>query len=156
MTLTMPFYSYSYQIVSGIEYCHYHKIVHRDLKPEVSSFALIVHVSLICPPLFFFSLLLSPLLLFSTLFLSSSLLLLFLPHFTRNTCIRLGVELHFITCVHFTYDQHIYPLLFMRIDVSVVYMTSSTLITFKDMREMHFIPYVHEKQSRVEWSSQLA
>ena len=24
-----------YQIVSGIEYCHYHKIVHRDLKPEV-------------------------------------------------------------------------------------------------------------------------
>ena len=23
------------QIVSGIEYCHYHKIVHRDLKPEV-------------------------------------------------------------------------------------------------------------------------
>ena len=24
------------QIVSGVEYCHYHKVVHRDLKPEVS------------------------------------------------------------------------------------------------------------------------
>jgi 5'-AMP-activated protein kinase catalytic alpha subunit len=23
-----------HQIISGIEYCHYHKIVHRDLKPE--------------------------------------------------------------------------------------------------------------------------
>ena len=27
-----------HQIISGIEYCHYHKIVHRDLKPEVNSF----------------------------------------------------------------------------------------------------------------------
>jgi 5'-AMP-activated protein kinase catalytic alpha subunit len=26
-----------HQIISGIEYCHYHKIVHRDLKPEVST-----------------------------------------------------------------------------------------------------------------------
>jgi 5'-AMP-activated protein kinase catalytic alpha subunit len=26
----------SFQIVSGIEYCHYHKIIHRDLKPEVT------------------------------------------------------------------------------------------------------------------------
>ena len=23
-----------HQIVSGVEYCHYHHIVHRDLKPE--------------------------------------------------------------------------------------------------------------------------
>lgn len=28
----------SLQIISGIEYCHYHKIVHRDLKPEVGFF----------------------------------------------------------------------------------------------------------------------
>jgi 5'-AMP-activated protein kinase catalytic alpha subunit len=41
-----------HQIVSGIEYCHYHKIVHRDLKPEV----LFRNIHLIALINFFFSL----------------------------------------------------------------------------------------------------